>query len=80
MKRLDGQKGMTSAVYAYITSVMFFVLLKRGTGTVVRCRVYCLQYLVACHRHVTLHGMGTFVHAIDRDGEHGYEEDPREEF
>lgn len=39
-----------------------------------------MQPMIVCGCHVALHGMGTFVHAIDRDGQHDQDEESGKKF
>jgi len=58
---------------------MILMLIRRGSGALVRGGDIMVRCLVACCGHMILHGMGTLVHAIDRDGKHRHQEKYRKE-
>ena len=74
LKRLDGQRCMAGAVAAGIATIMISVLFERCTRTVASCGNFRVRCPFAGGSLVALHGMGTFMHASDRDGQHDQNE------
>ena len=71
---------MTGAVAASITAIVIFVLFEWSTGTLMRHGNFRMRTLIVSCCHVALHGMSAFMHTIDRDGQHDYEEKSGKEF
>ncbi len=80
LKRLRRQWRMTGAVHADIAAVFVFVMFERGTGAVVSNGNLHRRCSVNHGCHMTLHGMGTLVNAIDRNSQHDRKEDQRKNF
>ena len=70
LKLLKGERRMTSAVDTGIATITIFMFFVRGTRILVGYGIFRRRSMIACRCHVALHGMSTFVHAIDRDGQH----------
>ncbi len=71
---------MTRAVDTGITAIEIFVLLEWTTRALVRSGDFNIQIPIGSRCHVTLHGMGTFVYAIDRHGQHDQKDQSGKEF
>lgn len=78
-KLLDDQGSMAGAVEAVVATVIILVLFQGGAWALVRFGNFRRQCLIACSREVTLHGMRTFMHAIDRHGQHDHQQQPGKE-
>jgi hypothetical protein len=74
LKPLHGQRRMANAVVAGVATIIIVVLFERGTGALVRYGYFRMRRSAICFCHRMLHGMGTFMDAIDRDSQHDYEE------
>ena len=66
---------MTSAIDAGIAAIIILVLFERGTRALQRCGYSGIQFMAGWRWHVVLHGMGAFMHTIDRDGQHDHEQE-----
>ncbi len=77
-KLLDDQRCMTRAVDARIAAIVIFVLFTRGTRTLVGRRE--VRTFLIARRHMILHGMSTFAHAVDRDGQYDHEKQQGKKF
>lgn len=73
---LGGQRRMTSTVDTGIAAIGNLMLIKGGTRTLVGCG----NVLIICRHHIILHCMNTFVHTINRDGQHDNEDKSGNEF
>src|SRR5512139_3844833 len=80
LKLFNGKGCMTSAVDTGVTTITVFVFFERGTRTLVRNGIIRSRSLNACVNNVTLHGVSTYMHAIDRDGQHYCQENHRKKF
>lgn len=80
LKRLNGQRGMASAVDTGVAAVVIVVLFERGTRTLVKRRDFSMRAPVVCRFHLVLHGMGASMHAIECDGQHDHEDKSGKEF
>ena len=80
LKRLDGQGRMASAMGARIARIEIIVLLTGGTRALVGCGHFCKRCASAGCCRVTLHGMGAFMGAMNRDGQNDRQESPGNEF
>ena len=78
-KRLHSKRRMAGAVDAGVAAIRILVLFMRGARTVVRVGNFRSRDLIVSCCHMVLHGMGAFMHAIDRDGQHDQEENPGKE-
>ena len=61
---------MTGTVDAGVATIVIIVLLKRGTRALMGGGNVRIRTVIARRSHVTLHGMRTFMHIIDRDEQH----------
>jgi hypothetical protein len=71
---------MARTVDARITAIEIIVLLDWSARTVMRGRNPGYQIPIAGYCHVTLHGIGTFVDAIDRHSHHDQENQSGKKF
>lgn len=78
-KLLNDQGRMAGAVEAVVATVIILVLFQGGAWALVGFGNFRRQCLIVCGREVTLHGVRTFMHAIDRDGQHDHQQQPGKE-
>ncbi|MHB8123526.1 MAG: hypothetical protein ACYDG4_15385 [Desulfuromonadaceae bacterium] len=79
LKRLNGLRYLRIAADTGIATIMIFVLFIGGTRALMRWGTIRRRCLITCC-NFTLHGMSTFMHAIDRNSQNYHEEKQGKEF
>lgn len=76
-KRLNRQWRLASTVDAGVAAIIILVLFKGRAGVLVGQGKFRMNVLIV---NLASHCMGTFVHTINRDSQHDYEEKSGKEF